>query len=263
MVGMTRGACLFAVMLLALTTACHKKDSKAAQLEALDEAYKSGVFTKEEYDARKQALTGTPAPSPTPPPLPATASTPPADAAQPAALPPPDATPAPAAVPAPATPRRAAASAPAPAQALPPPAPAGAAPSYPPSAAATPAEPEPAPLASCRDTEWRAGGPNGKQERFFVVSEDAVRRAAIQAFANLEFVIHDSTAHDMEAGKKGRLNTVVGGGTEKVVLHFSSARRNGQVGTRVVGETKRGFMGRVTQKSWTTAVLAQIACNLQ
>jgi hypothetical protein len=118
-------------------------------------------------------------------------------------------------------------------------------------------------LASCQDAEWRAGGPNGKQKRFFVASGDAVRRAAMQAFSNLEFVIHNSTAHDMEAGKKGRLNTVVGAGTERVVLHFSGARRNGQVGTRVVGETKRGVMGRVTQKSWTTAVLAQIACNLQ
>jgi len=96
-----------------------------------------------------------------------------------------------------------------------------------------------------------------------VASEDAVRSAALQAFANLGFTLHNSTAHDMEASKKGKLNTVVGAGTERVILHFASAHRNGQGGTRVVGETKRGFMGRVTQKSWTSAVLAQIACNLR
>jgi hypothetical protein len=90
-----------------------------------------------------------------------------------------------------------------------------------------------------------------------------VRRAAIQAFANLEFNIHNSTANDMEATKKGRLNTVVGAGSEKVTLHFSSVRYNGKIGTRVVAETKRGFMGHVTQKPWTGAVLAQIACNLR
>jgi tRNA(Leu) C34 or U34 (ribose-2'-O)-methylase TrmL len=101
------------------------------------------------------------------------------------------------------------------------------------------------------------------QQRFFAASEDAVRRAALQAFAKLDFVVHNSTAHEMEASKKGKLNTVVGAGTERVILHFSNARENGQAGTRVVGETKRGFMGRVTQKSWTSAMLAQISCNLR
>jgi hypothetical protein len=133
----------------------------------------------------------------------------------------------------------------------------------PPAPAPAPAEPEPAPLAGCQDAESRAGGPSGAQQRFFIASEDAVRRAAMQAFANLDFVIHNSTAHEMEASKKGRLNTVVGAGTERVILHFSSGHQNGQAGTRLTAETKRGFMGRVTQKSWTTAVLAQISCNLR
>jgi hypothetical protein len=286
--------------LLIVVAACHKTNNKDAQLKALDEAYKSGVFTKEEYDAKKQALLGTPAPAPTPapvaPPAPADA-TPPAPAADQtpnagalpnpsAALPPPDANPAPAyappaaapasappATPAPA-PRRqrpAPAAAPAPDQTVPPTAPEQAVPVYTPppapQAAAPPAaqtgEAEPAPLAGCRDAETRAGGPNGAQERFFMASEDAVRRAALQAFANLDFTIHNSTAHDMEASKKGKLNTVVGGGTERVILHFTSMRYNGQIGTKVVGETKRGIMGRVTQKPWTGAVLAQIACNLR
>ena len=113
------------------------------------------------------------------------------------------------------------------------------------------------------DAETRAGGPNGVQDRFFAASEDAVRRAAIQAFANLGFTIHNSAAHEMEASKKGKLNTVVGTGTERVILHFTSVRYNGQIGTKVVAETKRGFVGHVTQKPWTGAVLAQIACNLR
>ena len=48
-----------AVVLLTIAAACHK-DNKEAQLKALDNAYKSGVFTEEEYDAKKQALMGPP-----------------------------------------------------------------------------------------------------------------------------------------------------------------------------------------------------------
>jgi outer membrane biosynthesis protein TonB len=264
--------------LLIVATACHKSDPKEAQLKALDEAYKSGVFTKEEYDAKKQALLGTPTPPTAPPaaavapaPADATPLAPAPDQNPPAGAPPPS----PAAMPPPDT-----APAPAPAQTFPPPAPAQPAPVYTPPAApqaapapvgipaapppaAQSAEPEPAPLAGCRDAETRAGGPNGAQERFFLAPEDAVRKAALQAFANLDFNIHNSTAHEMEASRKGRLNTVVGAGTERVILHFTSVRYNGQIGTKVVGETKRGIMGRVTQKPWTGAVLAQIACNLR
>jgi hypothetical protein len=294
--------------LLIVAAACHKKDSKEAQLKALDEAYKSGVFTKEEYDAKKQALVGTPAPAPASPaaaaaPAPADATpsapapdqnppagalpdpnaavpppdtAPPAVSAPPAAAPPasspPASAPPAAAPPAAAPPGRRPRSA-APDQTLPPPAPAQPAPAYSPPAApqavpATPSAPasgesEPAPLKGCPDAEARAGGPSGVQERFFPASEDAVRAAALQAFTNLDFTIHNSTAHEIEASKKGRLNTVVGAGTEKVILRFESTSSNGQNGTKVVGETKRGIMGRVTQKPWTGAVLAQIACNLR
>lgn len=287
--GMFRGTQVLVVMLLALTAACHKKDPKEAQLQALEEAYKSGVFTKEEYEAKKQALIATSAAAPAPASTPAPAAAVPADAGQPAppsadaaaASPAPDVNPM--ALPPPDTASAPAPSAAAPAQALPAPAgappaaqpvqaqPVQAYPTQPPQAvppvraapSAPAAEPEPAPLAGCQDAESRAGGPNGTQERFYVASEDAVRSAAVKAFANLGFAIHNSTTHDMEASKKGKLNTVVGAGTERVILHFANAHRNGQAGTRVVGETKRGFMGRVTQKSWTSAVLAQIGCNLR
>ena len=147
-------------------------------------------------------------------------------------------------VPAPVSPQ------PAPRQAAPPP-------------AVEPAEPEPAPLAGCQDAESRAGGPNTVQERFFPASEDSVRQAALQAFANLDFIVHRNSEHEIEASKKRHLSVVVGAGGEKVTLHFSSGKKNGQLGTRVTAETKKSFTGKLAQKSWTTAVLAQITCNLR
>jgi hypothetical protein len=111
--------------------------------------------------------------------------------------------------------------------------------------------------------EARAGGPNGAQQRFFPASEDVVRQAALKAFANLEFTIHRSDLHEIEASKKGKLNTVVGGGAERVIVHFASSRQDGRPGTKVTAETKKGLVGRVTQKPWTGAVMAQITCNLR
>jgi hypothetical protein len=268
------------VVLLAMAAACHK-DNKAAQLQALDEAYKSGVFTKEEYDAKKQAILGPPAAAPAAPApaaspaAPAPAAPAPAGAIEPA----PPANPPAAAPPVAATPPPVIATPAAPAGALPPPksappvsappppaqpAPQSAPASPPPSAPPVEqAEPEPAPLAGCQDAESRAGGPNGVQERFYPASEDVVRQAAVKAFTNLDFAIHTSTGHEIEASKKRHLSAVVGAGGERVILHFASARQGGQAGTRVTGETRKSIVGRLSQKSWTTAVLAQIGCNLR
>jgi hypothetical protein len=99
--------------------------------------------------------------------------------------------------------------------------------------------------------------------RFFAVPEDVARQAALKAFAILDFTIHRSEQHEIEASKKGKLNTVVGGGAERVIVHFTPARQDGRAGTKVTAETKKGIVGRVTQKPWTGAVLAQIACNLR
>ncbi len=258
-----------------LASACHKVD-KEAQLKALDEAYKSGVFTREEYDAKRQAIMGPPAAAPAPAPAPAPVATaePPAaapvEAPQPTSPPPePVATQQPVTAPAPvvAAPRQQTAPRPAP-QPAPPvvnPSPVVAPPVATPSAPpiAQPAEAEPAPLTGCQDMEARAGGPNGVQQRFFPVSEDIARQAALKAFANLDFTIHRSDQHEIEASKKGKLNTVVGGGAERVIVHFASARLDGRPGTKVTAETKKGLVGRVTQKPWTGAVLAQISCNLR
>ena len=118
-------------------------------------------------------------------------------------------------------------------------------------------------MAGCQDAESRAGGPGGVQERFFPVSVDVVRQAALRAFTTLDFTVHSSTGDEIEASKKRHLSAVIGAGGEKVTLHFSSARKGGQAGTKVTGETKKSIAGRLTQKSWTGAVLAQIACNLR
>ena len=90
-----------------------------------------------------------------------------------------------------------------------------------------------------------------------------MHQAANLAFANLDFNVQIDANHEMEASKRGKLNTVVGAGPQRVILHFSSTRQDGRSGTLVTGETKKGLVGRVTQKSWTDAVLAQIACNLR
>lgn len=99
-------------------------------------------------------------------------------------------------------------------------------------------------------------------ERFFPAPEDAVRRAANTALDSLEFVVQKDAVHEMEASRKRHLTAAVTGG-EKLILHFSSTQRSGQRGTLVTGETKKSIVGRLTQKTWTSAVMAQIACNLR
>ena len=75
--------------------------------------------------------------------------------------------------------------------------------------------------------------------------------------------IHRDSGHEMEASKRKHLSAVVGAGGERLILHFASSRKGGRGGTQVTGETKKSIVGRLSQKSWTAAVLAQIACNLR
>jgi outer membrane biosynthesis protein TonB len=259
------------VAALLSAAACHK-NNQAEQLAALDNAYKTGVFSKEEYDTRKQALFGVGAPKA--PAQPAQSPQTEPVAAQPVEQPAPPAAsvPPPAPVrdvprstaPPPAQPAaRRMPSTPAPAQAdVPPPAPVPVRPA-PPANGANREDSEPAPLAGCEDAESKSGGAKGVQERFFPVPVDAVRKAAALAFKNLDFTIHSDTSREMEASKRRHVSAVVGAGGERLILRFESAQRGGQSGTRVTGETKKSFVGRLAQKTWTTAVLAQIACNLR
>jgi hypothetical protein len=91
----------------------------------------------------------------------------------------------------------------------------------------------------------------------------AVRRAAASALRTLDFTIHKDSNNEIEASKKRHIGVLIGAGGEKVILQFKTSRQGGLEGTLVTGETKKSFVGRVAQKSWTTAVLAQTACVLR
>jgi hypothetical protein len=223
---MNRFAIVFLAAVLLAAAACNRTN-KAEQLAALDNAYQSGLLTKDEYEAKKVALTAeAPAPAPV--------------ATQPLA-PAPVPIPSPAAAP-PATPPIALSAPPVGAEAT---------------------EPEPAPLAGCEDAEFKSGGHKGAEERFFAAPLEVVKRAAVSALGSLDFNIHKNSNNEIEASKKRNIGVIVGAGGERVILAFQKATRAGQSGTRVIGQTKKSFVGRVTQKTWTDAVLAQIACKLR
>lgn len=231
---------LVAAVWMALGAAGCRKDPKsiqAEQLAALDNAYQSGVLTKSEYDAKRAALMGTPAqssaapprqnPAPTnPTPSPAPVQT--APQVQPPATPPAH----PPAVPAPQPPSEA-------------------------------AESEPAPLAGCADAIYRSGKEKGIRERFYPAPVDVVKRAAELSLKALDFSIQSSSGNEIDAQRRHHLSAIVGGGSERLILHFQPVRQGGAFGTLVSGETRKGFVGRVTQHSWTNALLAQIACYLR
>lgn len=248
---------LLAVAML-LAPSCHRTD-KAEQLAALESAYQSGLLTRDEYNAKKLALTGA-APAAAPAPVPAPVA------------PPPEPAPAPAAPPAEAAPPAASARvtvkverpAPVKAQApkvVPPPVqqlPTPAAPPPPPPETHEPA-PAPAPLAGCEDAEFKSGGQKGAQERVFAAPPEVVKRAAVSALTSLDFNVHKNANNEIEASRKRHIGVIVGAGGERVILTFEKTSR----GTRVVGETRKSFVGRMVQKTWTSAVLAQMACKLR
>jgi hypothetical protein len=135
----------------------------------------------------------------------------------------------------------------------------------PPPSSASPkvAEAEPAPLAGCEDDEFKSGGQKGSQERFFAASPAEVRRAAVLALGSLDFDIRKDSNKGIEASKKRHIGVIVGAGGERVNLTFQKSQKGGQTGTLITGETKKSFVGRIAQRTWTDAVMAQIACRLR
>jgi hypothetical protein len=289
------------VSLAAILGAC-RKDHRAEQLAALDNAYQSGVISKAEYDAKRQALGGAATPAAPVPQTPGTPSaapsvaavpTPPPVPAAPAAAPVPagaaaegqTAPPRTSAAPAEPSPQLPASRAAQPSQAVPPPEPprpAGAVPQTPPAEAAQaptaprnppPARPSPGaaadneapprPLAGCDDAEYRSGNVKGTRQRFFPAPAEAVRKAARDALGSLDFNIHRDSGNEMEASKRRHIGALVGAGGERLILHFERSRQGNQPGTLVTGETRKSLIGRLAQKSWTNAILAQIACHLR
>jgi hypothetical protein len=227
---------MFVASMLLVATGC-KRTGKAEQLAALESAYKAGLLTKDEYDAKRLALTvaepaATLAPAPGPSSSRTTTTSPnitQGSASQRANAPPT------------AAPIR------------------SSAPPY----VARAIESEPAPLRGCEDAEYKSGGQKGAEERFFAAPPEMVRRAAISALDSLDFNIHKNSNNEIEAGKKRHIGVIVGAGGERVILTFQRTEQGGQSGTRVIGHTKKNFVGHVTQKTWTDAVLAQIGCKLR
>ena len=89
-----------------------------------------------------------------------------------------------------------------------------------------------------------------------------VKSAAIGALEALEFKVNKDSGREIEATKKRHIGVLVGSGGEKMVLRFEDASEGGQSGTLVIGETKKGFLLRAGQKSWTNAILTQTGCTL-
>ena len=123
-------------------------------------------------------------------------------------------------------------------------------------------EEEPAPSAGCEDTEYKSGG-KGTQERFFPMPVASVKKGAVAALESLDFTIHKNAGKEIEASKNRHIGVIIGAGGERVALQFLEAQQGGQKGTRMTAETKKSFVGRLAQKSWTNAVLAQTACMLK
>lgn len=272
---MTRAGTIVFVTAAFLAVGACNRSSKSDPRAALDDAFRAGLLTKDEYDAKRADNIAASAASAS-----ATAA---AVAKAPAAI----ATNA--APTAPATPAPAAnASAPASA----PPAPGPQAVSSTPKSvsnapqpnaaaedkiAAAPAkekileaapgitqskEPAPAPLKGCEDDEFKSGGQKS-ESRFFAASPEAVHRAAVSALESMDFNIRKNTGKEIEANRKRHIGVIVGAGGERVTLTFRKQERNGQSGTSVTGETRKSFVGRLAQRTWTDAVLAQMACKLR
>lgn len=118
-------------------------------------------------------------------------------------------------------------------------------------------------MLGCEEAEHKSGGQKGEQERFFAVPPEMVRRAAVSALDSLDFNIHKSSENKIEASKKRHIGVFVGAGGERVILTFRETKEAGHSGTLVIGQTKKSFVGRLAQRTWTDAVFAQIACNLR
>ncbi len=115
----------------------------------------------------------------------------------------------------------------------------------------------------CEGKEIKPGKEKGKQERFFAYPKEKVKEALIDALKSIEFEVKKDEGNKVEANRKRHVGVFVGSGGEKLVAQIEEAEQSGVKGTRVIAETKKGFMGRAGQKSWTNAVLDQTECILK
>jgi outer membrane biosynthesis protein TonB len=243
---------------IVLAGAACNRNNKAEQLAAIEDAYRSGILTQSEYEAKKAALFGSPGPAAAP-----KSEVSPSRA--PRVVTPPPAEPRPVAPPAKA-PEQAQKKSPFPEENASSPEPAPDPASPPPNSSTAESTPAPAEerhaRRACEDIEYKTGNEKGKQVHFFAAPPARVKAAALKAFDSLDFTIQENAPNDIEASKRRNLGVLVGAGGERVLLHFEGVQQGGQNGTRVTGETKRNRFLGPRQKSWTNAVFAQTDCIL-
>ena len=121
---------------------------------------------------------------------------------------------------------------------------------------------EPGPTAGCASTEAKSGG-KGTQERFFAAPVPKVAEALTEALAALEFDVTKNKDNMIEAHKRRHVGVLMSSGGEKVVLRLKEAESEGHKGTAVNGDTIKGLVGRMGQRTWTGAILDQTACSLE
>lgn len=119
---------------------------------------------------------------------------------------------------------------------------------------------DPAPTAGCASTEIKSGKEKGLQKRFYEAPLPKVKEALLGALAALEFNVKKDTGNEISAQKSRHMGVFVGSGGETLNLKLAEGEEDGKKGTVVEGETKKGFVGRAGQKSWTNAVFDQTAC---
>ncbi len=120
----------------------------------------------------------------------------------------------------------------------------------------------PAPTTGCAAQEIKPGKEKGPQARFYEAPLPKVREALVGALAALEFNVKKDNGNEISAQKSRHMGVFVGSGGETINLKLSESEQDNKRGTKVEGETKKGFVGRAGQKSWTNAVLDQTACIL-
>ncbi|MFI5175515.1 MAG: hypothetical protein ACHQKY_11695 [Terriglobia bacterium] len=115
----------------------------------------------------------------------------------------------------------------------------------------------------CKNLEVKAGKEKGIQERFFAYPMDKVKAALIDGMKAIEFEVKKDDGKTIEASHKRHMGMFAGSGGENLVAQLVEAKEGEVAGTKVTAETKKGFVGRAGQKSWSNAVLDQAECILK
>lgn len=114
----------------------------------------------------------------------------------------------------------------------------------------------------CMKEEMKPGK-DSKIEHFFAAPADKVKQAIVDAMKAIECTPDKQTDTEIQGQRKRHIGVMVGSGGEVLSFTLAPATENGVAGTKVVGDTKKTFAGRMGQKSWTDAVLTRAECLLK